>query len=94
MLSEISDCAFILILAEPNSANYGNKPAKMTCNHCGEYITTQTYQETGFLTYFKAGVLLFLCGPWCLIPFCMGNWRNVIHRCPNCNLVVGKNLGM
>ena len=63
----------------------------MTCNNCGENIQTKTKSETGIFQYAIAGILCFIgCWPCCLIPFCVGDWQDVIHTCPNCNMVVGK----
>ena len=72
-------------------ANFGKSPITMTCSNCGSYITTKTRSETGVFQYVIAGVLCFIgCCPCCLIPFCVSDWEDVVHSCPNCNIVVGR----
>ncbi|KAK3090159.1 hypothetical protein FSP39_009559 [Pinctada imbricata] len=67
-------------------------PVATQCPFCQATITTSTSYETGTITWLVAGILL-LIGLWlgcCLIPFCLDGCKDVIHRCPNCNQVVGK----
>merc|ERR1719319_926705 len=71
--------------------NFGKQPVTTTCTNCNSSVTTVIREDTGTFQYVVAGVLCFVgCWPCCLIPFCMNDWQDVTHSCPNCNLVLGR----
>ncbi|XP_062610125.1 lipopolysaccharide-induced tumor necrosis factor-alpha factor homolog [Saccostrea cucullata] len=77
---------------QPNIHMFRELPVRMRCQYCSAEITTSTTYETGTLTWVIAGILL-LFGLWlgcCLIPFCVDGCKDVVHRCPSCQQVVGK----
>ncbi|KAK3090978.1 hypothetical protein FSP39_016178 [Pinctada imbricata] len=83
-----------VVMAQPVVAGmmFREAPVAMQCPYCSASITTSTTYETGTMTWVIAGILL-LFGLWlgcCLIPFCVDGCKDVIHRCPSCNQVVGK----
>merc|ERR1711971_656581 len=71
--------------------NFGKQPVTTTCTNCNLQVTTVVREGTGTFQYVVAGVLCFVgCWPCCLIPFCVNDWQDVTHSCPNCNLVLGR----
>lgn len=66
-------------------------PVTTVCPNCRASITTSVAIETGTVAWISAGILcaigLCLCAP---IPLCLGSMKDAIHRCPNCNAVVGR----
>ena len=64
----------------------------MHCKHCQAQIVTKVERETGVMQWVGAAVCLFF-GCWmgcCLIPFCIDDWKDSTHNCPNCNVLIGK----
>ena len=54
-------------------------------------MTVTQVGDTGMFGLIAAGVIclvgcIFGC---CLIPFCMDDLKKVIHKCPNCNNILG-----
>ena len=80
----------------------GPDPIRMTCPNCKAKIFTTTREITSTFKCLIAGSLyafvLFafafpsaMAIPFCFcIPFCNGNWKDVLHACPKCNYVIGK----
>ncbi|GAU95147.1 hypothetical protein RvY_06822 [Ramazzottius varieornatus] len=67
-------------------------PCQIQCPSCNNNVLTQTEYEAGAMTWLWAGGLCLL-GCWlgcCLVPFCINETQDVIHKCPNCNSVVGR----
>ena len=56
------------------------------------YPFSEGLQKTPFerIWNFLFSGTFFRCWPCCLIPFCIDDWQDVIHYCPNCNVVVGR----
>ena len=72
-----------------SSPEFGAEPIRMTCQYCGNFITTKTEE--------KFQILACIC---CLFSWllycCVQIFRNkniccfnVTHRCPQCGRVVG-----
>ncbi|CAE1300172.1 LITAF [Acanthosepion pharaonis] len=70
---------------------FGPNPRNITCPFCHVYVQTATEYQTGALTWLVSGLLcLFGCWMGCyLLPFCIEDMQDVIHRCPSCNKTVG-----
>merc|ERR1712080_554787 len=70
---------------------FGPSPVTLTCHNCHAQITTSVQNngtsEKGLII---AGIL-FLVGCWCCFcfPFCMDEYQNKTHTCPNCNVQLG-----
>merc|ERR1711970_1306141 len=77
-----------------SSSSFGKDPVTTVCKNCGANITTSTTTETGLVAWISAGVLCGV-GLWCCfwIPLTMNSLKDVTHKCPNCNVVVGKHKG-
>merc|ERR1711874_152051 len=73
---------------------FGPEPVTTVCNNCHANITTSTHPETGLVAWISAGVLCAV-GFWCCfwIPLAMNSLKDVTHKCPSCNAVVGKHRG-
>lgn len=74
-----------------HQVGFGANPREMECPYCHAYVRTSTEYQTGALTWLVSG-LLCLFGCWmgcCLLPFCIEDMQDVLHRCPNCNKNVG-----
>ena len=62
------------------------------CPACHATITTTTVYEAGGLCWLVCLLLCifgFVLG-CCLIPFCINDCKDVVHKCPNCNALIGK----
>jgi len=66
-------------------------PQQYVCPYCHYYGFTETSKKIGAATWLTfSGCLLFGC--WfgcCLIPFCLDDLKDTIHRCANCHRMVG-----
>ncbi|VDN06945.1 unnamed protein product [Thelazia callipaeda] len=75
---------------------FGPNPVETDCLFCQAHIVTSTQKVIGTLPWIIMGIC-FLLGffvliPWCLccIPFCMDNYRDVVHTCPCCKRSLGR----
>ena len=76
----------------PLPANLGPSSMMCVCPSCHSTITTTTVYETGTLCWVICLIML-LFGLWlgcCLIPFCVDGCKDVVHKCPNCNALIGR----
>ncbi|THD26096.1 Lipopolysaccharide-induced tumor necrosis factor-alpha factor [Fasciola hepatica] len=69
----------------------GQEPAFTYCDHCHEKGITKLSYQTGQMTWVLCGVVAVLGGVLgcCLIPFCVNSCKDVVHRCPQCDEVIG-----
>ncbi|VDN99449.1 unnamed protein product [Rodentolepis nana] len=75
---------------------FGKEPIDTFCIHCGNRIRTSTEFVTGPCTHISAAVIstcnvnyLFWCG-CCLIPYCVDDCMDVLHKCPHCQRELGR----
>ena len=91
------------ILKKMSQQMAGPDPISTTCPNCkAEIITTTTCtnckcnncttrSSTSTFQCLVAACLWFFCYFCCFcIPFCMDDWKDVLHTCPNCNYAIGK----
>ena len=71
---------------------FRDMPVTMICNHCHATITTSTDFVSGACAWLACLGLFFIgcSGGCCLIPFCVDGCKDVEHRCPNCQKIVGR----
>ena len=70
-------------MARPN-------PMWTTCPNCKTEIVTTTHKRISTFQCLVAACFCFIC-PCCFwIPYCIGDWKDVLHTCPNCNFAIGK----
>lgn len=70
----------------------GPSSTMCVCPACHATITTTTVYEAGGLCWLICLLLCvfgFVLG-CCLIPFCINECKDVVHKCPNCNALIGK----
>ncbi|BFZ16088.1 hypothetical protein BsWGS_19127 [Bradybaena similaris] len=70
---------------------YDQTPAFVLCHNCDELVTTTVTYKCGLLTW-SVSVMLCLTGCWfgcCLIPYCIKQTKDAVHKCPNCYTVLG-----
>ncbi|XP_070580668.1 cell death-inducing p53-target protein 1-like [Ptychodera flava] len=85
-----------VVITQPTVVSTGmthftSVPAQTRCPHCQKDIVTDITYESGTCTILVC-VLCCLVGcdmGCCLIPFCMDDFKDCVHRCPNCSAVVG-----
>ena len=65
-------------------------PVNMTCPNCSAEITTRTEGKSGVLAFIAAGCLCIFCLACFWIPFCLEDFDEITHFCPNCNANLGK----
>ena len=66
-------------------------PQPATCPNCHCQITTTVTKRMGIGPWVLSGGLIIV-GCWlgcCLIPFCIDDFKEFEHRCPNCSFVIG-----
>lgn len=69
-------------------------PVDLTCVHCQHHVTTRVKTGPSCLTWSLCTCLcLFVCWPFCLIPFCCGSLNVTEHYCSNCDKLLGKYKG-
>ncbi|XP_064624626.1 annexin A11-like [Lineus longissimus] len=70
---------------------FGEQPMTLECPGCRATVTTSTTYSNGLLTWAALGGLCIVgCWLCCLIPLCVSACKDVEHRCPNCQILVGK----
>ena len=75
-------------------AEAGTDPIWATCPNCDEEILTTIEKSVSRYQCLIASGLIasifgFICCFW-MIPYCMDDWKDVLHTCPNCNYEIGK----
>ncbi|CBY36136.1 unnamed protein product [Oikopleura dioica] len=69
---------------------FGNQPQHCICPHCQHQGVSKTHHESGLGTWLAAGgICLFGC--WlgcCLVPFCLNDLQDTVHKCENCRKVI------
>ena len=70
--------------------NVGPDPMWTTCPNCDEEILTTTEASVSIFQMLVSGCLCFFCYCCWWFPFCMHDWKDVLHTCPNCNYAIGK----
>jgi hypothetical protein len=71
----------------------GKAPKTFHCEFCNEVHESTVERQTGCCTHIWAigiAVMGFFWGP-CLIPYCLDCSKDTVHRCSNCNEIVGYN---
>ncbi|XP_060564454.1 LITAF domain-containing protein-like [Ruditapes philippinarum] len=86
-----SDTTVILNQPVTIIQTFGECCIRLNCQFCHADVITSTEYEPGTLTWL-ACFLIFLFFPLgcCLIPFCIDGTKDVVHRCPNCGVEVGR----
>ncbi|KAA0192487.1 Lipopolysaccharide-induced tumor necrosis factor-alpha factor [Fasciolopsis buskii] len=80
------------VLTEPEELlDLGSMPSLTYCEHCHEKAITEVSYHTGRITWVVCGVVALMGGilGCCLIPFCVNNCKDVVHRCPQCTEIIG-----
>ena len=73
----------------------GPDPIWTICPNCDEEMLTRTQKSFGIFQCLAVGGLCFFglicpCLFCCFyLPLCVGDWKDVLHTCPNCNHVIG-----
>lgn len=71
--------------------NWARESQRAYCQDCHAEVDTNVTPEPGVGTYAICTVIA-CAGCWygcCLIPFCVNEFKDKVHRCPKCNKVIG-----
>jgi len=88
--------AYVAPVAQPvvpiQPITLGASSVMCVCPSCHATITTTIIYEAGGLCWLLCiGLFIFgFCLGCCLIPFCINDCKDVVHKCPNCNAMIGK----
>ena len=68
-------------------------PWKVTCPMCGHTGDTEVEKKNGPTMWMSClGVFMTIGGAGCcLIPFCIDDLKDFVHKCSRCNHVLGRN---
>ncbi|XP_045576493.1 lipopolysaccharide-induced tumor necrosis factor-alpha factor homolog isoform X1 [Salmo salar] len=71
---------------------FGDLPVQTHCPACAQMVITRLEHTSGTMAWLTcAGLFIFGCiYGCCLLPFCVDGLKDVTHRCPNCNNVLGE----
>ena len=77
----------------PVSTNvlYLDVPMQVVCVYCGQIIYTKTGTKNSHCNWLVCSGIAFsgcFCG-CCLIPFCVDIWKDIEHKCSNCDGILG-----
>jgi len=76
--------------------SFDESPVHMRCPCCNADIMTMTNYVSGTMTWliclgiFAATLIVACAFLFCWVPFCISSTKDVEHKCPNCNNVVGR----
>lgn len=66
-------------------------PVQVTCINCQAVVTTVTEPISGLLMWMVVGGICIIGCCLCMwIPCCIDSLRDVQHKCPRCNNVIGR----
>jgi len=69
----------------------GPQPARLQCPGCQMDITTMTRSKPSMMAWSLSLVLCFtMLWPCFCLPLCVDSLQTVKHRCPHCNITVGR----
>lgn len=70
----------------------GSQPTHVICPHCQAEVDTVTKSRPSSMAWLSGLILCLFgcCLGCCLIPCCITECKDVEHRCPNCNGVLGR----
>ncbi|XP_036407995.1 lipopolysaccharide-induced tumor necrosis factor-alpha factor homolog isoform X1 [Megalops cyprinoides] len=61
-------------------------PSQTQCPSCHQFITTEIITKVGTVTWLACimSAMLGCVAGCCFIPFCISNFKDIIHQCPKC----------
>ncbi|XP_065891087.1 lipopolysaccharide-induced tumor necrosis factor-alpha factor homolog [Dysidea avara] len=69
---------------------FGESSTPFRCRYCHTQQVSDVSHEMSSMGWLLCLILCVLgLWPFCLIPFCIDGFQNVIHTCPNCHNQVG-----
>ena len=66
-----------------------DRPMNCICPNCHNNIVTSCDYVSGSLTWIAALIICLLFWPCAWIPFVLDDCKDVSHRCPMCNNLIG-----
>ena len=87
------------IVAQPSEVEispataFQRQQQQVLCKSCQQMVTTQTEHRISGGTWSMCCVIFFVGGFLCsFAPFLMKSCKDVVHRCPTCGAVIGRNV--
>jgi lipopolysaccharide-induced tumor necrosis factor-alpha factor len=93
--SKISDLTSVLqkknVLVHANwQLEFPDEPIHVDCPHCHLQVKSVTARVTGRLIWVTSFVLVLSTIVLVCVPCCLSWLKDVQHRCPECNTVIGR----
>jgi hypothetical protein len=66
------------------------EPVRMFCPQCNQIRRTVLSQQAKFCAYASCVAMFFFCNPFCFIPFCLRDCKEMVHKCEQCDYVLAK----
>ncbi|KAJ3119378.1 hypothetical protein HK098_005537 [Nowakowskiella sp. JEL0407] len=80
----------------PHQATYqiptisSKRPVTMICPYENMTVTTKIWVKPKGVAFLSMGALMFICLPFCWVPFLIPGFYRRIHYCPSCKNVLRK----
>merc|ERR1712137_765436 len=75
----------IVVQQQPN-------PMQLQCPNCKQWVISKVEYETASGTWLICLAVCCFLGPFgcCLVPFCLDDCKDALHRCPACKAIIGR----
>ena len=77
---------------EPLPPVFPRAPIPVSCPICRKKVTTEVKSQCSSKQWLACVVISCIFWPAACVPFCMGDCYDNVHRCPQCQTTLGRNL--
>eukprot|EP00347_Sterkiella_histriomuscorum_P023787 403333389 len=82
----------MVIYQQPNihiRQRFGRHPQQAKCQYCNQTMQTKVERESSQEQVVGCVILCLCVPPYCFIPYLMPSCYRYLHKCSNCNKVLG-----